>query len=377
MKAVRRHQNPKLSVVASRGRRVAETFRRLDWSLVALILLIKALLILFAAQAFHVTMNRHLGTFHGWLEIWNRWDASHYLDLARDGYAATGEQRFRLVFYPLYPWAVRLFSFITGGDYLVGAFIVSGLASIAAGLLLHRLASLDEEESVARGAVWFLFIFPTSYFLHIGYTESLFLALALGCFLAARNDRWLMAGVLGALAGLGRVNGLVLIPALAVEIIQQYREKGEFDRRWLWAALSGCGFAGYLLLNKHVTGDFFAFLKISREHWQKSLEWPWVGIGATIKSIWWRAPADAQMVGVQELIFIALGLAGTVWCWRAMRPSYGVWMTGNWLLWTGTSFILSAPRYTLIMFPLCVMFARLAARRPLWGHVVTAWSLLF
>ena len=41
----------------------------------------------------------------------------------------------------------------------------------------------------------FLLIFPTAYFLHIGYTESLFLALVLGSFLAARTDRWWLAGL--------------------------------------------------------------------------------------------------------------------------------------------------------------------------------------
>jgi hypothetical protein len=49
---------------------------------------------------------------------------------------------------------------------------------------------------VASG--FFLF-FQTAYFLHIGNSEGLFLAVALACILAARGERWWLAGVLGAL----------------------------------------------------------------------------------------------------------------------------------------------------------------------------------
>jgi hypothetical protein len=39
-----------------------------------------------------------------------------------------------------------------------------------------------------------MLIFPTAYFLHINYNESLFIALTVGCFLAARYERWALAG---------------------------------------------------------------------------------------------------------------------------------------------------------------------------------------
>lgn len=351
--------------------------RWLDWRVVASVVSFKVLLFLFAAQAMPLLTDRRSETYYEWLQIWNQWDAPHYLDLAREGYVSVGEHRLWLVFYPLYPWLVRLASFFTGDDYLLGAIVVSAIASIAAALLLHRLTLLDEgDDATARGAVWFMLIFPTSYFLHIGYTESLFLALALGCFLAARGGRWWLAALLGASAGLTRVNGLVLLPVLAVEAFEQYRATRRFDRRWLWIPLVALGFGGYLLLNKYVAGDPFAFQKIMTAHWYKSLTWPWAGIRETMGNIYSRGASESQMVGVQELFFVTLGLAGTIWCCKELRASYGVWMIGNWLLWTSSTFIMSAPRYTLVMFPLYILFARLAARRPVWGQVVTIWSLL-
>ena len=59
------------------------------------------------------------------LEVWNRWDAPHYLDIARQGYVSTGEESRWIVFYPLYPWLVRAASLVLR-DELLAAFFVSG-----------------------------------------------------------------------------------------------------------------------------------------------------------------------------------------------------------------------------------------------------------
>jgi hypothetical protein len=345
-----------------------------DLQLIALILAIKALLFLFAGQSYQVLQNDHIVGLRGWLEIWNRWDAFNYQQLAQYGYSAMGDTAPLLVFYPLYPWTVRLFAVVTH-DYLTSAFIVSGLASIAAAILLKRLVELDYSKELAERAVWFLLIFPTSYFLHIGYTESFFLMLVLSCVLAARKGRWVLVGLFGALSCLTRPNGLVLIPALVVEAAHQYWTTRRWQWQWLWIAAVGLGFAGYLLLNKQVTGDFFAFSPIMREHFSKSLASPWTGIQSTFAAMN-RPPSEGEMIGIQELLFIVLGFACTVVSWIKLRPLYSVWMTGNWLLLVCVTFVLSVPRYTLTMFPIFILFSMLAARR-IWMAVITVWSILY
>src|SRR5437868_11622493 len=131
-----------------------------DARLVRLMLAIKALVLLFGTQAFVVSSNQRVGTFDNWLSIWNRWDAPHYLDLARMGYVAEGVEARWIVFYPLYPWLVRVAAFVVR-DELLAAFVVSGVASVTAGLLLYRLARADgEPEEVARASVFYLLIFP-------------------------------------------------------------------------------------------------------------------------------------------------------------------------------------------------------------------------
>jgi hypothetical protein len=269
---------------------------------------------------------------------------------------------------------VRLFAFVTR-DYLVSAFIVSTLASLVTAIVLQRLVELDYSKELAQRAVWFLFIFPTSYFLHIGYTESLFLMLALSSVYSARKQRWLLAGLFGALTCLTRANGLVLLPVLTVEAAHQYWTTRRWQWQWLFIGVAALGFGGYLLLNEHVTGDPFAFAKLEQHFFSKALSAPWTGIDNAIGSLS-RAPSEAEMIGVQEILFIALGLVCTIVSWIKLRPAYSVWMTGNWLLFVSVSFVLSVPRYTLTMFPIYILFAMLAARR-VWLAVITVWSILY
>jgi hypothetical protein len=348
--------------------------RRRELQTIAIVVSIKALLFLFAGQSYQVLQNQRVAGLRGWLEIWNRWDAVNYQRLAQFGYSATGESQPLLVFYPLYPWTVRLFAFISR-DYLVSAFVVSTIASLVTAILLLRLVELDYSRELAQRAVWFLFIFPTSYFLHIGYTESLFLMLALSCVYAARKQRWFVAAVFGALTCLTRANGLVLLPVLIMEAAYQYWTTRRWQWQWLYIALVALGFGGYLILNKHVTGDAFAFTSLMQQFFSKSLASPLTGIDNAIGSMS-RAPSEAEMIGTQEVLFIALGLVCTIVSWINLRPAYSVWMTGNWLLFVSVSFVLSVPRYTLTMFPIYILFSMLAARR-VWLAVITVWSLLY
>jgi hypothetical protein len=221
-----------------------------------------------------------------------------------------------------------------------------------------------------------MLIFPTAFFLHINYNESLFIALTVGCFLAARYERWALAGILGILLCLTRLNGLIIVPALLIEVFLQYRISRRWQWQWLWVLVAPLGFGIYLLLNQYVAGNAFAFTVIGKENFQKSLTVPWYGIYGVYNLMWSPEISLAQMGGVQEFVFIVLGAVCTVASLFLLRPSYTVWMAGNWLIFTSSGFILSVPRYTLVMFPIYILFARSAERR-FWYNVITIWSLLF
>jgi hypothetical protein len=235
--------------------------------------------------------------------------------------------------------------------------------------------AVDLGPRVGLWSAGLLLVFPTAYFLHIGYTESLFLALSFASLWLARTSRWWGAGIIGGLAALTRANGLILIPALAVEAWLQWRTHRRFELAWV-GALAGVviGFAIYLGLNLAVYGDPFAFSEIQRSHWFKQLSPPWEGIAGMIR---WTDSADADnalMLGWMELLFTWLGLGATVLTALWLRPTWAAWMAGNWLLIVGTGFVMSVPRYSLVLFGIVVWAAIAADRwRPV-GWVVAAGS---
>lgn len=279
------------------------------------------------------------------------------------------------MFFPLYPWTIRAFATVFRNT-LVSALAVSTVASLAAAVELYRLAALDYSPGLARAAVWFLFIFPTSYFLHTDYTESLFLALILGAFLAARDDHWMAAAALGMLAGLTHANGALLFPALGAQALSRFWRERRFEIRWLWIGLIPLAPLIYLMINYRVTGDPLAFMRIEGEHWVHVVVPPWRGIAENLNVALTYGPCEAQVIGVQVLFFIGAALVATIFCAWMLPVSYTVWMAANWLLFASQSWDLSTPRYVLAMFPMFILIARLARNR-YWNTAITVWSVLW
>ena len=147
-----------------------------------------------------------------------RWDSIHYLAIAQHGYARPGDA----VFFPLYPLLIRGFGFLIGSDPLAGVLISAGCLAVAL-TVLHRLTELELGWRAADAAVLLVAFAPLSFFFTAVYTESLFLALSLGCLYAARRERWRLAAVLGALAAVARVTGVVLAVPLAIMRLREAR----------------------------------------------------------------------------------------------------------------------------------------------------------
>ena len=90
----------------------------------------QALLFLFAGQSYCRSCKTNV-----WPDYAAGWRFGiagtrvNYQKIAQFGYSATGEMRPLLVFYPLYPWTVRLLAIFTR-DYMLSAFIISTLASL-------------------------------------------------------------------------------------------------------------------------------------------------------------------------------------------------------------------------------------------------------
>ncbi|HEY9286463.1 MAG TPA: mannosyltransferase family protein, partial [Candidatus Dormibacteraeota bacterium] len=249
-------------------------------SLLLLALLVKGVLIGLTLAAYGV--NPDPLTALG--REWDRWDAQHYLYLAANGYAAGGDARNLIAFFPLYPALVSAVASV-GLPLRLAALLISNLAGLIAAILLYELARLDQPAKAAFRAAAFFTVFPTAYFLLVGYTEALFCALAFGAVYAARRRQWMAAGMVGGLAAAARLTGLVLVPYLLVEAAALLRDDEHRQQRreaLASTALVSVGFVVYLATNKLVLGDPLAFVAVQRKHWSHSLAAPWVGFAEAI-----------------------------------------------------------------------------------------------
>ena len=152
----------------------------------------------------------------------DRWDALHYVDIARTGYVdhANG------VFFPLYPLLIHALAWLIRSDVLAGV-LISLIAFATALELLRRLTTEELGASSAEAAVLLLAFAPVSFFFTAVYTESLFLALSLGAFVLGRQGRFAFAGALAGAAALTHLEGAVLAVPLGIMYWQRHRDPDE------------------------------------------------------------------------------------------------------------------------------------------------------
>ena len=292
---------------------------------------------------------------------WDHWDAQHYLYLATHGYGATGDARNLIAFFPLYPALISAVA-ATGLPARSAALLISNIAGVVAAILLYEVARQELREHAAFRAAAFFVLFPTAYFLLVGYTEALFCALAFGAVLATRRQRWLFAGLLGGLAAASRLTGLALLPFLLIEL---FNARHTLRAAWqviLAPVLVVLGFLTYLATNLLVLGDAFAFISVQREHWSHSLAAPWVGFADAIRGISWRVPWEKLTVGGGEAIGGMAAYAATILSWLRLRPSDAAYATVLTVMATFLPFWLSIPRYLLGMYPLFLLAGRISQR---------------
>jgi Gpi18-like mannosyltransferase len=290
-------------------------------------------------------------------------DSLHYIDIAKNWYVNTGDAANFIVFFPLYPFLIRILT-INFNYINLSALVISNVSSLFAIAYLYKLARLDFDEKVALKAILFLSIFPTAYFLSAPYTEGLFFALIISSLYYARLSKWAMAGTLGFFATLTRLGGLLMLPVLLVEYLHQKGWKPrKTDLNILWILLVIAGFLIYLNINNQVTGNPFTFLVVERVHWYNTLD-PIKGLTTAINWAHNASYPDSLILGYAPLVFAIFGLlmvaAGS---YRRLRPSHLAYMLLAWLLAVSTSFWLSVPRYVMAMFPMFILLGTLTQKK--------------
>jgi Gpi18-like mannosyltransferase len=164
-------------------------------------------------------------------------------------------------FFPLYPAVTSGIASITMGELVLTAVALSNIFFFASLVLLYKLAlQLGCDKGLASRAIFYVSVFPTSYFYSVPMTESLFLLLTVGAFYAARGNHWFWASVVGALASATRLSGICLLPSLALGYWEWHRSSSK--KNVLFLLLIPVGLLGFMLFLGSVTGDYTAFKDI-------------------------------------------------------------------------------------------------------------------
>lgn len=305
--------------------------------------------------------------------IWNRWDAISYLDIAMNGYVNSGDGRFTIIFFPLYPLIVRLFSVFLR-SYLMSALFVSNFAFALSIYFFYRLLRKDFSKDISFNAIFFFAIFPTSYFLHIGYAESLFILFAISSFYYARSEKWLLSSILGMLAGLTRIYGIFLFPVIAYEYF--LATKGKLKKDALFLFIIPFGTLIYLAINFALFKNPFQFMVFYREHWFKYLSSPWNGFLGSLMSFKWQTFDGWIMVGASETVFALFGVFMILVSIGKIRFSYSLFAVLNLLLVISTNFWLSIPRYLISIFPIFISMSILSSKIPVIFYIFFIVSLI-
>jgi hypothetical protein len=287
---------------------------------------------------------------------WQRFDTLWYLRIAEHGYALDDGST---VYFPLYPMLTGVLGRALLGNFLVAALVISSVAYIVALFCLYKLTEAELGRAAARRGTLYLALFPTSFFFLAAYTESLFLALTLASFLFASRTRWWSAGIVGFLASLTRLQGIVLI----VPFVYMYlRERGFRLKRvrldLLGLLIIPCGALLFLAYQQVIVGSP-GLADVYQGQLHAQFVWPWANVLATLAKI---ISSQGTFINVLNLSLAGVFLAMTVVTFRSLPREYGIYMAVTMLVLllrrTTLQPLVSMSRYVLILFPAFMLWGR-------------------
>ena len=298
------------------------------------------------------------------LDRWDSWDATLFRKVAQfgyDGYPRHYPDKDIAAFFPGFPLVLRAFHSVIP-DWTAAGLLVSLVAGAVAVVFLSRLADLDGVDG-SRAALY-LVLSPYAVFLAAGYSEALFLALALPGWYAARHGHWAVASLLVAGAATTRISGLFLAVGLVVEFLATSRDW----RVAPWLAAPFLAVFGYVFYLHRLTGDWSSWQHAQAEGWGRHLTSPLTALRTT-----WdlarssSAGTDYQWSFRAEIVAVALGVLVTAVLLSRKEWGQGTYVGLSVTALATSTYYLSVARATLLWFPLWILLAELVGRKP-WLH---------
>lgn len=251
---------------------------------------------------------------HSVSEALRSWDGQWFLAIAGGGYAGVPEglvdafgQRGAetpLAFFPGYPMAVRWFAAIdgTGGIGLVtAALTVTIVSGVVCSYGLARLGTRIRGGSRRAGLILVALFAaaPMSVVLSMAYSEAMFCALAVWALVGVLERRWLLAGVMCALAGVVRSTGAAVVLAVCLAALFAIIRKPATWRAWVGGLVAPVGLLGYLAWVGVRTGEWDGWFALQERGWGTGFD----GGAATLR---FSLDALADARSVLEVTTVAL-----------------------------------------------------------------------
>jgi hypothetical protein len=339
-----------------------------------------------------------------------RWDSVWYLQIAHSGYDHD-PLHLRSTFFPLYPMMVRGLGVVVRSDLIAGV-LISLACFVIALVLLYRLVALELDAERARICVMLIAFCPMAYYFSAVYTESLFLALSVGCVYAARTGHWAQAALLGALASASRNTGVLLVVPIVVLYLygpRTDRPPGGRQRWWLpahrvepnlaWVLLVPVGLGAYIVFLALSTGHGLSPFT-AEKYWYHHFAGPFGGVWGGTVAAWdglrqlvhgpsatvhyfAQAGGDPIKVAGQNLMlfgFLVVGALALLGAVRTLPCAY--WAYVLVALAVPLSYpvrplpLSSLPRYEVVMFPLFMWAADWVHRRRIVAQVLPSLAVL-
>lgn len=284
-------------------------------------------------------------------------DAEWYRRIAENGYTASGEYSNSIVFYPLFPYLMKLL-YILFRNYTAAGLFISYTSFGIASVYLYKLMRIDYSKEKAADALLLLFIAPYGMFFLSAHTESLFLMLSVMSLYYIRRGNWLGASITGFFAALSKTQGVLLFVPLAYEWAVSAVNNKKADKKGLWGLMIPAGMAVYLCINKALQGDFFAFTKHqAAAPWYNSAAWVSEGLSTSYQTGINNFSLSLILYFPQIILFFAV-IAGLLFgLKKKVRTSYlaflGVYMLVTYL----QGWMLSGARYVTSCIPIYVIMA--------------------
>ncbi|MFG1829500.1 hypothetical protein [Micromonospora chersina] len=201
-----------------------------------------------------------------------RYDGNWYLAIAQHGYDGYEKTQSNMAFFPLYPGLTAGLDRISPLSTHDAALIVAWLAGLAAAWGLFAIGAHlhDRRTGVLLAALWAAL--PHGVVESMGYSESLFTALAAWTLYALLRRHWVTAGVVCLFAGLTRPTASSLIPVVGLAALIAVVRRRDGWRPWVAMLLAPAGWLGYLAWVGTRTGRPDGWFHIQSAGWGTSFD---------------------------------------------------------------------------------------------------------